>query len=201
MKTRLLLSTIACLLAPCALHAGHHEKGEKKKAGVTDIRIIIKTNKGDIEATMFASKAPLTCANFLNLAKSDYYDGITFHRVIPNFMVQGGDPTGTGRGGPGYKIKDEFAPGLTHSKAGIFSMANAGPDTGGSQFFITHKDTLWLDGKHAIFGEVTKGQSVIDAIAKDDKINDIEILDPTDALFKAQAENISKWNAILKKDK
>jgi peptidyl-prolyl cis-trans isomerase B (cyclophilin B) len=166
---------------------------------VTDIRIILKTSKGDIEATLFASKTPMTVANFLNLAKHGYYDGLTFHRVIPNFMIQGGDPQGTGRGGPGYRFGDEFHPSLRHSKPGIFSMANAGPGTNGSQFFVTHVATPHLDNRHTVFGEVTKGQSVVDRVSIGDKITAIEILDPTDALFAAQSENIAKWNAVLKK--
>ena len=164
-----------------------------------DIRIILHTSKGDIEGTLFASKVPMTVANYLNLAKKSYYDGITFHRVIPNFMIQGGDPTGTGMGGPGYKFGDEFDPSLKHSKPGIFSMANAGPGTNGSQFFITHVPTPHLDGKHSVFGEVTKGQDVVNKIEKGDTIKTIEVLDPTDDLFKAQAANIEKWNGSLKK--
>jgi len=163
-----------------------------------DIRIIVKTNKGDIEATLFASKAPLTVASYLNLAKHGYYDGLTFHRVIPNFMIQGGDPTGTGMGGPGYKFEDEVKTGLKHDKAGIFSMANSGPGTNGSQFFITHLPTPHLDGKHTVFGEVTKGQNVVNAIAQDDKIVKIEVLDSTDALFEAQKARIAEWNKSLK---
>ena len=163
-----------------------------------DIRIIVKTDKGDLEATLFASKAPLTVANYLNLAKRGYYDGITFHRVIPNFMIQGGDPTGTGMGGPGYKFEDEVKTGLKHDKPGVFSMANSGPGTNGSQFFITHLPTPHLDGKHTVFGEVTKGQSVVDAIAQGDKILKIEILDSPDALFEAQKARIAVWNKSLK---
>ncbi|MFZ4683769.1 MAG: peptidylprolyl isomerase, partial [Terrimicrobiaceae bacterium] len=125
---------------------------------MSDIRILLKTGKGDIEATLFASKAPVTVANFLNLSQRGYYEGITFHRVIPDFMVQGGDPSGTGGGGPGYNFEDEVKTGLKHDKPGIFSMANRGPGTNGSQFFITHVPTPWLDGKHTVFGEVTKGQ-------------------------------------------
>ena len=166
---------------------------------VKDIRIILHTSKGDIEGTLFASKVPMTVANYLNLAKKNYYDGITFHRVIPNFMIQGGDPTGTGMGGPGYKFGDEFDPSLKHTKPGIFSMANAGPGTNGSQFFITHVATPHLDGKHSVFGEVTKGQDVVNKIEKGDTIKTIEVLDPTDDLFKAQATNIEKWNGSLKK--
>jgi peptidyl-prolyl cis-trans isomerase B (cyclophilin B) len=165
---------------------------------VQDIRIILHTSKGDIEATLFASKVPMTIANYLNLARQGFYDGLTFHRVISNFMIQGGDPTGTGRGGPGYKFADEFDGSLRHSKPGIFSMANAGPNTNGSQFFITHVPTPHLDGKHSVFGEVTKGQDVVNQITKGDTIIRIEILDPTDALFQAQASNIERWNAVLK---
>src|SRR5688572_24784169 len=165
---------------------------------MSDIRIILNTDKGAIEGTIFASKVPMTAANFLNLAKRGYYDGIKFHRVIPNFMIQGGDPTGSGMGGPGYKFGDEIHPSLKHSKPGLFSMANAGPGTNGSQFFITHVPTPHLDGKHAIFGEVTKGQDVVNAIAQGDKITAIEILDSTDELFAAQKANLDKWNAVLK---
>ena len=166
---------------------------------VNDIKIILHTNKGDIEGTIFASKVPMTAANFLNLAKKGYYDGLTFHRVIPDFMIQGGDPTATGSGGPGYKFADEFDPSLKHSKPGTFSMANAGPGTNGSQFFITHVPTPWLDGKHSVFGEVTKGQDVVNKIEKGDKITKIDVLDSTDDLFKAQAANIEKWNGSMKK--
>ena len=164
-----------------------------------DIRIIVKTNKGNIEGTLYASKAPITVANFLNLAKHGYYDGITFHRVIQDFMIQGGDPTGTGSGGPGYRFEDEVKTGLKHDKPGIFSMANSGPGTNGSQFFITHIPTPHLDGKHTVFGYVTKGQDVVNAIQKGDKIEKIEILDPTDALFEAQKDRIAEWNKSLTK--
>lgn len=166
---------------------------------VNDIKIILHTSKGDIEATIFASKVPMTAANYLNLAKKGYYNGITFHRVIPNFMIQGGDPTATGTGGPGYKFADEIVPTLKHDKAGIFSMANSGPGTNGSQFFITHNATPHLDGKHTVFGEVTKGQDVVNKIEKGDKITTIDVLDATDDLFKAQASNIEKWNGSMKK--
>ncbi|MCL4169471.1 UNVERIFIED_CONTAM: hypothetical protein GTU68_038754 [Idotea baltica] len=178
------------------------EAKEEKKAvsgKVTDINITLKTEKGDIEAVIYASKTPMTAANFLNLAKKDYYDGITFHRVIPNFMIQGGDPTGTGRGGLGYRFADEIVTGLTHSGPGIFSMANAGPGTNGSQFFITHVATPHLNGRHTVFGKVTKGQKVVNAIGKGDKITDVVVKDSTDALFAAQKENLDKWNAKLKK--
>lgn len=164
-----------------------------------DIRIIVKTDKGDIEGVLYPAKAPVTVANFLNLAKRGYYNGLKFHRVIPDFMVQGGDPTGTGSGGPGYRFEDECTPDLKHDKPGIFSMANAGPGTNGSQFFITHVPTPWLDGKHTVFGSVTKGQDIVDAVTQGDKIKSIEILDPTDDLFKAQSKRLEEWNAVLEK--
>ena len=164
---------------------------------MSDIRITLHTDKGDIDATIFASKVPVTSANFLNLAKRGYYDGITFHRVIANFMIQGGDPTGTGSGGPGYRFADEIDRSLKHTKAGIFSMANAGPATNGSQFFITHGPTPHLDGKHAVFGEVTQGQDVVNQIAKGDKIKSITIHDDTTALFESQKDQVEHWNSIL----
>ena len=164
---------------------------------MNDIRIKLQTSKGAIEATLFASKTPTTCANFLNLATRGYYDGVAFHRVIADFMVQGGDPTGTGSGGPGYKFEDEIHPDLKHTGPGIFSMANAGPNTNGSQFFITHVATPWLDGKHAVFGKVDEGQSVVDSIAKGDKIESVEILDSTEDLFESQKARIADWNARL----
>ena len=164
-----------------------------------DIRIILSTNKGPIEATLLASKTPVTVANFLNLATRGYYNGLSFHRVIPDFMIQGGDPDGTGRGGPGYRFEDECKPELKHDRSGLFSMANAGPGTNGSQFFVTHVPTPWLDGKHTVFGGVTKGQDVVDAIRQGDKIEKIEILDPTDDLFAAQQKRIDEWNKVLDK--
>jgi peptidyl-prolyl cis-trans isomerase B (cyclophilin B) len=165
-----------------------------------DIRIIVKTDKGNIEGVLYPSKAPVTVANFLNLAKRGYYNGLKFHRVIPDFMIQGGDPTGTGSGGPGYRFEDECTPELKHDKPGIFSMANAGPGTNGSQFFVTHVPTPWLDGKHTVFGSVTKGQDIVNAVAQGDKIQSIEILDPTDELFAAQAKRLADWNAVLDKN-
>jgi peptidyl-prolyl cis-trans isomerase A (cyclophilin A) len=141
----------------------------------------LKTTMGDIVIELFADKAPKTVANFIDLAsgtkewtdpktgekvKRPLYNGTIFHRVIPGFMIQGGDPLGNGTGGPGYRFEDEFHPELKHTKSGILSMANAGPNTNGSQFFITLKATPWLDGKHSVFGEVIKGQKVIDAIAQ-----------------------------------
>jgi cyclophilin family peptidyl-prolyl cis-trans isomerase len=125
-----------------------------------------ETTMGNFKIELFYDLAPKTCRNFMDLADKKYYDGIIFHRVIDDFMIQGGDPTGTGSGGPGYNIPDEFGPGLEHNAPGILSMANAGPNTGGSQFFITLVPTPWLDGKHAIFGKVTEGMDVVEAIGK-----------------------------------
>ena len=127
--------------------------------------VVIETTLGKIAAELFAKEAPDTVANFIKLTEKGYYDGVLFHRVIPKFMIQTGDPTGTGMGGPGYTFADEFAPDLHHDGAGVVSMANAGPNTNGSQFFITLAPTPWLDGKHAIFGRVVEGQEVTEAIA------------------------------------
>lgn len=197
-KKKLFVNFIVVGLTFC-LQAFSH--GADMSDSNKDIRIIFKTDKGDIKATVFASETPLTAASFLNLAKRGYYNGLTFHRVIPDFMIQGGDPTGTGTGGPGYKFGDEIRPNLKHSKPGILSMANAGPGTNGSQFFITHVATPWLDGKHTVFGEVTEGQDVVNKISGGDKITSIEILDPTDELFKAEADQLKAWNAVLDKAK
>jgi len=175
---------------------------------ITDIRIVLKTDKGDIKATMFATKAPITVANFLNLARRDFYDGLTFHRVVEDFMIQGGDPDrGSAtegddpdgvRGGPGYFLSNEISPGLKHDKAGVISMARKSkPDTVGSQFYITLGSAEHLDGGYSIFGEVTDGIGVVEQIEVGDKIVDIEILEPTDALFKTQAARLDEWNQIL----
>jgi cyclophilin family peptidyl-prolyl cis-trans isomerase len=125
-----------------------------------------ETSMGTFKVALFTNLAPKTAQNFIDLAKKGFYDGVIFHRVIDKFMIQGGDPTGTGSGGPGYTIPDEFGPGLKHDKPGILSMANAGPNTGGSQFFVTLVPTAWLNGKHAIFGEVVEGMEVVEAIGK-----------------------------------
>jgi peptidyl-prolyl cis-trans isomerase B (cyclophilin B) len=164
---------------------------------MSDIRIIFHTNRGDIHATIFADKTPMTAANFLNLATRKFYDGLTFHRVIKDFMIQGGCPDGNGRGGPGYRFPDECRADLKHDKPGLLSMANAGPNTNGSQFFITHVPTPWLDGKHAVFGEVTSGQDVVDAVRQGDTIDSIEILDSTDDLFASEADLVAAWNKAL----
>ena len=131
-------------------------------------RAHFNTERGEIVAELYADKAPLTVENFVNLARSGFYDGTTFHRVIPGFMAQGGDPTGTGRGGPGYQFDDEFHPDLRHKGAGVLSMANAGAGTNGSQFFITYSDTPHLDDRHSVFGRVVEGMDVLNSIRERD---------------------------------
>ncbi|MDD5169345.1 MAG: peptidylprolyl isomerase [Syntrophales bacterium] len=163
------------------------------------LKATIKTEKGDIRLNLFPDKAPVTVLNFVNLAARGYYDGLTFHRVIPDFMIQGGCPVGTGTGGPGYDFRDEFGPDLKHDKPGILSMANAGPHTNGSQFFITHIPTPWLDGKHAIFGAVidAKDQEVVDSIATKDKIISITIEGDYKELAEKYKKQLDTWNKIL----
>jgi peptidyl-prolyl cis-trans isomerase B (cyclophilin B) len=163
------------------------------------LSVKIETNKGAIVAELFADKVPMTVANFVNLAKLGYYDGIKFHRVIKDFMIQTGDPQGSGRGGPGYRFKDEFDSNLRHGGPGILSMANAGPGTNGSQFFITHKATPWLDGKHSVFGQVTAGQDVVDMIAQGDVMEKVTIEGDAAALLESQKTQIEQWNSVLDK--
>lgn len=163
------------------------------------MKATIKTNKGDISLTLFADLTPITVANFVNLAQRGFYNGLKFHRVINDFMIQGGCPRGTGTGGPGYKFQDEFVPELKHNKPGILSMANAGPGTNGSQFFITHIPTPWLDGKHSVFGEVVsaKDQDVVNSIQQGDTIETITIEGDTDDLFARAKKYLDQWNKTL----
>ncbi len=158
-----------------------------------------KTSKGDINVTLFADKVPMTVASFVNLATRNFYKGLDFHRVIADFMVQGGCPLGTGTGEPGYRFEDEFDASLTHDAPGKLSMANAGPGTNGSQFFITHVPCGWLDGKHAVFGAVVsdEDQAVVNAIAQGDTLENIIIEGDTDALLESQKENVAKWNTAI----
>ena len=192
-------------LAVCvtALTGSTNAQGDQK---VSDVNIVMKTSKGDIEIVVYASKVPVTAASFLNLAKRGYYDWLTFHRVISDFMIQGGDPTGTGSGGPGYKFEDETLRDLKHNSAGILSMANSdrgksaysnAGNTNGSQFFITHGPTPHLDGMHTVFGKLTKGQDVVDAVRQGEKIDGTEIKDSTDTLFAATKDRLDAWNKIL----
>ncbi len=161
---------------------------------------MIQTTKGDIRLRLFPDHAPLTVLNFINLSAKGFYDGLTFHRVIPDFMIQGGCPLGTGTGGPGYRFKDEFSKDLRHDKAGRLSMANAGPNTNGSQFFITHVPTPWLDDKHTIFGEVLgdEDQKVVDAIVVGDRISGIVIEGDHSALAERHKEQLDSWNKALR---
>ena len=154
------------------------------------------TDRGPIKVELYPDKAPLTVANFVNLARRGFYDGLDFHRVIPDFMIQGGCPEGSGRGGPGYKFEDEADNGVTHER-GVLSMANAGPDTNGSQFFITHVATPWLNGKHTVFGKVIDGLDVVDKVAQGDKIKSLRIEGDVDAVLAAKADRVAEWNRIL----
>jgi peptidyl-prolyl cis-trans isomerase B (cyclophilin B) len=157
------------------------------------------TARGPIRLRLFADQAPVTVASFVNLVRRGYYDGLSFHRVIPDFMIQGGCPDGDGRGGPGYRFENECRKDLGHDRPGVLSMANAGPGTNGSQFFITHVATPWLDGKHTVFGEVVGAadQAVVDAIRGGDRIESVSVDGDADALLAAQAARVAEWNAVL----
>ena len=157
---------------------------------------IFDTARGPIRVELLPDQAPLTVANFVNLARRGFYDGLGFHRVIADFMVQGGCPEGSGRGGPGYRFEDETGNGVRHER-GVLSMANAGPNTNGSQFFITHVPTPWLDGKHTVFGKVVEGLDVVDAIAQGDAINSVKIEGDAEAALAARADRVAEWNRIL----
>jgi len=154
------------------------------------------TDRGPIRIELYPDKAPLTVANFVNLAQRGFYDGLDFHRVINDFMVQGGCPQGTGTGGPGYKFEDEANNGVAHER-GVLSMANAGPNTNGSQFFITHVATPWLNGKHTVFGKVVDGLDVVDAVRQGDKIKSLKIEGDAAAALAAKADRVADWNRIL----
>jgi peptidyl-prolyl cis-trans isomerase B (cyclophilin B) len=165
---------------------------------VQEVAAIVRTNKGDIKLRLFADKAPVTVANFVNLANRGYYDALSFHRVIPDFMIQGGCPLSSGTGGPGYRFEDECTPDLRHKVPGVLSMANAGPGTNGSQFFITHIATPWLDGKHTVFGTVIDDgdQEVVNSIDAGDAIESI-VISGEDELMQSQADRVAAWNEIL----
>ena len=154
------------------------------------------TDRGPIKLELYPDKAPLTVANFVNLARRGSYDGLNFHRVIADFMIQGGCPEGSGRGGPGYRFEDEANNGVGHER-GVLSMANAGPNTNGSQFFITHVATPWLDGKHTVFGKVVEGLEVVDAVRQGDTIKSVKIEGDADAALAAKADRVAEWNRLL----
>ena len=164
-----------------------------------NITAAIETSKGTINLTLFPDKTPITVASFVNLAENNFYDGLNFHRVINSFMIQGGCPEGTGTGGPGYRFEDEFDPALRHDAPGKLSMANAGPGTNGSQFFITHVATPHLDDAHSIFGQVdsSEDQQIVNAIEQGDSIVSITVSGDTQELLQAHAETIEVWNENL----
>lgn len=168
---------IVCMLIICSLAAvacGSEEKTVKAEPATA----VFETSMGNFEIKLATDLAPITTGNFIALANKGFYNGLIFHRVIDNFMIQGGDPNGNGTGGPGYAIRDEFSSKLLHDSEGVLSMANAGPNTGGSQFFITLRDCPWLDGRHAVFGKVTKGMEVVRKIGKvDTDLNDKPLQD------------------------
>lgn len=166
------------------------------------MKVKIMTEKGDININLLSEKSPVTVANFVNLAKKGYYDGLKFHRVIDNFMAQGGDPTGTGAGGPGYQFEDEVNNGLNFSKAGKLAMANAGPATNGSQFFITTVPTEWLNGNHTIFGEVVSDDDlkVVKKLSNGDVMKKVVVEGDVDAFLKTQKNRVDSWNKTLKQN-
>ena len=161
-------------------------------------KVRMQTTYGDITVKLY-NETPLHRDNFLKLVNSGFYNGVLFHRVIADFMIQGGDPSGNGTGNPGYRFPDEFDASLKHDTPGVLSMANAGPGTNGSQFFITHVATPHLDGRHTVFGKVLKGQDVVNSIVRGDKIKDIRILDKNAAaaVLKAEATRVARWNKAL----
>jgi peptidyl-prolyl cis-trans isomerase B (cyclophilin B) len=162
------------------------------------LAVEMRTSKGIINLRLFPDKAPLTVLNFVNLASKDFYNGLKFHRVIADFMIQGGCPLGNGTGGPGYRFKDEFSDEL-HNKPGKLSMANAGPNTNGSQFFITHVPTPWLDNRHTVFGEVLSedDQKVVNAVTQGDRIETIVVKGDYSQLAEDHKEQLEKWSAII----
>ena len=166
------------------------------------MKVKIMTEKGDININLLPDTSPVTVANFVNLAKKGYYDGLKFHRVIDNFMAQGGDPTGTGAGGPGYQFEDEVNNGLNFSKAGKLAMANAGPGTNGSQFFITTVPTEWLNGNHTIFGEVVSDDDlkVVKKLSNGDVMKKVVVEGDVDAFLKTQKNRVDSWNKTLKQN-
>ena len=166
------------------------------------MKVKIMTEKGDININLLPEKSPVTVANFVNLAKKGYYDGLKFHRVIDNFMAQGGDPTGTGAGGPGYQFEDEVDNGLNFSKAGKLAMANAGPGTNGSQFFITTVPTEWLNGHHTIFGEIVSDNDlkVVKKLTNGDIMKKVVVEVDVDAFLKTQKNRVDSWNKTLKQN-
>ena len=176
-----------------------NKKKDYRMSESNELNIVMETSKGPIKLRLFADKTPLTVASFVNLIQRNFYKGLRFHRVINDFMIQGGCPLGTGTGEPGYRFEDEFVEELLHDKPGILSMANAGPETNGSQFFITHVPTSWLDGKHTVFGEVVNDDDmvVVNQIVAGDLIKDITIENDSTELLEKMADRVAEWNKIL----
>lgn len=172
-------------------------KGGDKPKIADGLVAVFKTSKGDIRVKLTPDETPMTVANFVNLAERGFYDGLKFHRVIPNFMIQGGCPKGNGTGDPGYKFGDEFSPTLRHDGPGVLSMANSGPGTNGSQFFITHVETPWLNDKHSVFGRVLSGQDVVNAIGNGDTIDMVIIEGDIKPVLEKNKAKVDEWNAIL----
>ncbi len=201
-RTTLIASVLAFLAVTCLVSfAGEGNKEKKMKPSYPALSATIKTTKGDIAVKLFPDQAPLTVLSFVNLSRRGFYDNLTFHRVIRGFVIHGGCPLGTGTGGPGYRFKDEFSPDLRHNKPGILSMANAGPNTNGSQFFITHVPTPHLNDRHSVFGEVkdSKDQEIVDSIAVGDRINTIIIEGDYSRLAEDHKQDLQKWNEVLDK--
>jgi peptidyl-prolyl cis-trans isomerase B (cyclophilin B) len=179
-----------------------NKKGERAMTSQL-LTATMQTTKGDIHLKLFPDEAPITVLNFINLSVMGFYDGLIFHRVIPDFMIQGGCPLGTGTGGPGYRFQDEFSSNLKHDRPGILSMANAGPGTNGSQFFITHVPTPWLNGRHTIFGTVNSAddQDVVNSIGMGDKIISVKIDGDYRALAEQNKKQLDGWNSTLESRK
>ena len=201
-KSNIVWASFILALSLLPLGCGSDEPKKTKEIDMSEIKPItatIETTKGPIHLTIFADQTPITAANFVNLSRRGYYDGIKFHRVINNFMIQGGDPTGTGRGGPGYRFPDEFTSSLKHDSPGVLSMANSGPNTNGSQFFITHVPTPWLNWKHTVFGKVIgpEDMKVVNSITQTDLIKAVTVEGDIQPLLDAVADKITAWNKIL----
>lgn len=197
MRKHPIASVIVVIAALFFLTGPAFAKAENKTdKGLT---AIMTTSKGVIRLKLYDKETPNTVANFVNLAKRGYYNNLSFHRVIPSFMIQGGDPAGNGTGGPGYQFADEFVASLIHDKPGILSMANAGPGTNGSQFFITHVPTPWLNGKHTVFGSVwgKEDMAVVNSIVQGDKIVSVRIDGDIKPLLEKTKDKVSAWNKIL----
>ena len=174
-------------------------KADNAASPATGITAVMTTSKGVIRIKLYDKDVPYTVANFVNLANRGYYNGLVFHRVIKDFMIQGGCPLGNGTGGPGYKFEDEFVPALIHDKPGVLSMANAGPNTNGSQFFITHVPTPWLNGKHTVFGCISgkEDMAIVNSIVKGDTLISVRIDGDTKALMEKANDKLTAWNKVL----